>query len=54
MDLGAIAFQPTIVARHYGKEPPAWNVTAARGLDKTVKLEGFRGKWVLLEFWGYW
>jgi len=38
----------------YGKEPPAWNVTGARGVSRDVKLSDFKGKWVLLEFWGYW
>lgn len=54
VDLGNIEVQVTIIARHRGKAPPDWNVTDARGLKKNVKLEDLRGKWVLIEFWGYW
>jgi thiol-disulfide isomerase/thioredoxin len=36
----------------YGKKPPAWHVSAARGVSKDVKLSDFQGKWVVLEFWG--
>ena len=42
------------IARFYGKKPPLWNVTAARGIEQNVKLSNFKGKWLLLEFWGYW
>lgn len=34
--------------------PPALNITDASGVPKTVKLSDYKGKWVLLEFWGYW
>lgn len=37
-----------------GKPPPKWSVTAVRDLKKPVKLENFRGKWLVVEFWGYW
>jgi hypothetical protein len=53
-DLGTIDMPATIIARHKGKAPPAWHVTDARGVKKEVKLSDFKGKWVLLEFWGYW
>jgi hypothetical protein len=53
-DLGTIDLKPTIVAQQYGKKPPAWTVTDARGVDADVTLADFKGKWVLLEFWGYW
>lgn len=33
---------------------PRFNVTDAIGVGKDVKLEDYKGKWVLLEFWGYW
>ena len=39
---------------YYGNTPPRWQVTAARGLDSDVVLDDLKGRWVLLEFWGYW
>lgn len=54
VDLKTIDMPATIIARHKGKAPPAWHVTDARGAKKDVKLSDFKGKWVLLEFWGYW
>jgi thiol-disulfide isomerase/thioredoxin len=55
-DLGAIDLKRTEMARHYGKELPPWHITDARGLPqgKGVTLADFRGKWVVLDFWGYW
>jgi hypothetical protein len=38
--------------QHYGKSPPPWHVTAAEGVSKDVRLEDFRGKWILLYLWG--
>jgi hypothetical protein len=54
LDLGTIDLPATIIAKHTGKAPPAWHVTDARGVKKDVTLSDFRGKWVLLEFWGFW
>jgi hypothetical protein len=54
VDLGALAIHPSILARSYGKEPPAIGVTDARGVGKDFKLSDLKGKWVLLDFWGYW
>jgi hypothetical protein len=53
-DMGTLDVPATIIARHKGKAPPAWHVTDARGVKKEVKISDFKGKWVLLEFWGYW
>jgi hypothetical protein len=53
-DLGKLEFEQSIIAQHYGKAPPAWRVSDARGLPKEVTLEDLKGKWVLIEFWGYW
>ncbi|HEY2840860.1 MAG TPA: TlpA disulfide reductase family protein [Pirellulales bacterium] len=38
-------------SKHYGKAPPALQITDACGVDKKVKLSDYRGKWVLLDFW---
>ncbi len=37
--------------QNFGKEPPPWNLTDAKGLAKDAKLADFKGKWVLLYFW---
>jgi thiol-disulfide isomerase/thioredoxin len=42
------------MARHYGKEPPPWRVTGARGINQDVQLADFRGRWVVIDFWGFW
>lgn len=54
VDLGNIDISASIITKHKGKSLPAWHVTDARGVKKDVKLSDFKGKWVLLEFWGYW
>jgi hypothetical protein len=36
------------------KLPPALTVTDAKGVSKDVKLADYKGKWVVLEFWGFW
>lgn len=53
-DLGAVELPATIIARYKGKELPPWSIADARGLKKDVKLADFRGKWVLVDIWGYW
>ena len=54
VDLKTLDMEATIIARHIGKAPPAWKVTDARGAKKEVTLADFKGKWVLIEFWGFW
>jgi hypothetical protein len=54
VDLGTIDVAATVVAKHVGKKPPDWTVTDARGVKKEIRLEDYKGKWVFLEFWGYW
>jgi thiol-disulfide isomerase/thioredoxin len=39
--------------KHYGERPPRWHVTDARGVSKDVQLSDLRGKWVLVDFWGF-
>lgn len=38
--------------QHYGESPPQWHATDARGVSKDVRIADFRGKWVLIDFWG--
>lgn len=54
LDMGTLDMPATNIARHKAKAPPAWHVTDARSVKKDVKISDFKGKWVLLEFWGYW
>lgn len=54
LDLGTIDLPATEIAKHVGKAPPAWHVTDARGAKKEVTLADYKGKWVMIEFWGFW
>jgi hypothetical protein len=54
VDLGTVDLPATIIARHVGKAPPPLHVSDARGLKKGVQLADLKGKWVLIEFWGFW
>jgi thiol-disulfide isomerase/thioredoxin len=38
--------------KHYGEKPPQWHVVDARGVKKDVQIADFKGKWVLVDFWG--
>lgn len=38
--------------QHYGELPPRWHATDALGVSKDARIEDFRGKWVLIDFWG--
>jgi hypothetical protein len=38
--------------QHYGESPPLWHATDARGVSKDARIADYRGKWVLIDFWG--
>jgi len=38
--------------KHYGERPPSWSVVDARGVRKDVQVSDFKGKWLLVDFWG--
>ncbi len=38
--------------KHYGEPPPAWHITDAHGVNKDVQIADYKGKWVILTFWG--
>jgi thiol-disulfide isomerase/thioredoxin len=38
--------------QRYGEPYPSWHVVDARGVPKGVQPSDFRGKWVLVYFWG--
>lgn len=56
VDLGIINVttkEPITLVRK-GVQAPDWYITDARGISTSAKLEDLKGKWVLLDFWGYW
>ena len=53
-DLGVIDFKPSVIAKLKGKPAPKWTITEARGVPDSVQLSDYKGKWVYLEFWGFW
>ena len=38
----------------YGQPAPQWNAVDARGIPKGAQVADFKGKWVLVYFWGPW
>jgi WD40 repeat protein len=38
----------------YGQPAPEIHITSKFGVEKNVKLSDYRGKWVVLKFWGVW
>jgi hypothetical protein len=53
-DLGALDLKASPIAKFKGAPPPEWVVTDARGVKSDVKLSDYKGKWVYVEFWGFW
>ena len=53
-DLNRILLAATPIALAWGQPSPPWHITEARGMPTNATLQNFRGKWVLLDFWGYW
>jgi thiol-disulfide isomerase/thioredoxin len=54
IDLGTLDLPATFLGKHKGKELPLWSVADARGVGRGVKIADYRGKWVLVDFWGHW
>ena len=38
--------------KHYGKPTPTWHALDARGIGRDATVKDFRGKWLLIDFWG--
>jgi hypothetical protein len=53
-DFGTIDLAATNLAKLYGKPAPAIKVTAARGVKPEVQLKDYKGRYLLVEFWGFW
>ena len=54
LDLGTITLKPSLIAGLFGKPAPVLSIADATGVSKDFKLEEAKGKWVILDFWGYW
>ncbi|MHC5540438.1 TlpA family protein disulfide reductase, partial [Singulisphaera rosea] len=39
--------------KHFGEPPPRWHVTEAKGVPKETQPSDFKGKWLLVDFWGF-
>ncbi len=38
--------------KHYGEPAPNWHAVDTRGIPKHAKIKDFRGKWLVIDFWG--
>ena len=54
LEMGEIDFKATPMAILKGKPAPKLELVGARGLPDDFQLADLKGKWVLIEFWGYW
>ncbi len=54
LELGVINMGATPIAKLKGKSLPDLQITDARGVKPDIKLTDYKGKWVYLEFWGFW
>jgi hypothetical protein len=54
VDLGSFTLEATPLARNWGRPALEIAPTATRGLPEDFKLSDLKGKWVLMEFWGFW
>ncbi len=54
VDLGAIDLAASPIAKLKGKPAPSLHPTDVRGVSKGVQIADYKGKWVVLEFWGTW
>lgn len=54
MELGHLEFIVSGYAKNFGKPALPLTFSEARGVPSDFKLSDLKGKWVLLEFWGYW
>jgi hypothetical protein len=53
-DLGTLDLRANSIAKLKGKTAPELTISDARGVKPTAKLSDYKGKWLYLEFWGYW
>ena len=54
LDLGVLKLQPTPVAVGLGKTMPPFNAAFVRGGKPDLQIADYKGKWVLVLFWGTW
>jgi hypothetical protein len=53
-DFGSRSLPAKSLALMYGKTAPAVTVTDARSVGKDITLADYKGRWLLIEFWGFW
>lgn len=53
-DLGTFNLKATPIAKLKGQVLPGWTIAVGRGVKADVKLSDYKGKWVYIEFWGFW
>ena len=51
LDLGAVEILPGPLQE--GHRPPPWKAYKAQGVDPGIVLDDFKGKWLVVAFWGY-
>ena len=54
MDVGTNPLELTPISKNIGRPAMPLEFAEARGVPASFKLKDLKGKWVLMEFWGFW
>ena len=52
--LDPVALEPGVLTSCYGKPLPEWRASSARGIAPDTSPADFKGRWLVLAFWGFW
>lgn len=53
-DLGTVDLKASAQAKLKGKGLPEWSILNARGVKPDIKVADYKGKWLYVDFWGFW
>jgi len=53
IDLKNIVLKESPIISMKGKSPPDWNIIDSHNIKPDTKIDDFKSKWLLIQFWGF-